>query len=176
MPMMRESRVQAKDITYIALGIGALISGGIVIYQISAFLPIPGLKYILMAPYLSIVMYILLAKIGKPYTLLMVGLVFALVMVTVNVFMSIAILITTLLTQFSMFFMGSVKNFGGAALFSANTGLCALVVSKYMIGGIFADIPTIWMGYTGLICLVFGVFGAMMGQKIMKHINVHTYR
>ena len=173
--MKHKKSIQTRDMTYIALGIAALISGGFIIYQASLFIAMPGVKYILMAPYLSMIMYILTAKVSVRFPVLTIGTIFGLIMMFMNLFMVAAILMTSVLTEVSTFYMGrkESRNFIGAVLFSTYTGLSALVISKYAIGGVFASMPIEWIAYTAILCSVFGFAGTKLGQKILRYVNLY---
>lgn len=175
---MRDRDTKARKITYIALGISALIVGGIAIYQISALFPMPGFKYILMAPYLSMVIYIVVSKLKTKFGILKVGLVFGMVMATINIFMMVAIVATTFLTQISILPIPSERKgiMVGSVLFSAYTGSTALFISKYLIGGVFAAISNGWVLAVGALCLVFGLIGTWTAKRIIKQINGYHSR
>lgn len=169
--MMKESNnIKTREMTYIAAGIAALISGGVVIYQISSFFVIPGMKYILMAPYLSMIMYILSSKIRLEHSLLWIGTVFGCIMVAMNLFMTISIVTTAVLTEISIWPIRKLESrcFVGSILFSGYAGLAALLISKYFIGGVFDIITPNGIAITTTICLIFGYAGAKLGQKIQS--------
>ncbi len=175
---MKKVDLSTRDITYMAIGIAAMIVGGFVIYQISMVLPIPGVKYILMSPYLSMVIFMILSKVRQNYAMLKFGCVFGFIMCIINVFMGASILLTAFLTQGSML---AVKGHDkqvliGAILFSGYAGFSALAISKYLIGGVFREIPDIWLFNTGILCLGFGAIGTVFATKVMKHLNMYSYR
>jgi hypothetical protein len=172
----KKSDSGVKEITYIAVGVAAMIAGGVVIFQLSLVVPIPGVKYILMAPYLSMVIYILLSKVKTNYALIKIGCVFGLIMMIMNLYMGLTIIATALLSQLSISpIQHQSKAFYGAVLFSAYAGICALVISKYLVGGIFKEISFLWLIATGLICAAFGIIGTILAKKIMKHLMKYSY-
>lgn len=175
--MKKNSEMKTRDLAYIGLGITALITGGIVIYQISSVIAIPGVKYILMAPYLSMIMYILMSKINVPHSILVIGSVFGLLMMAMNIFMTIAIISTSVLAELSviMIHKAKTKAYIGSILFSGYTGVSALTISKYFIGGVFEEISINWIILTGFICVIFGYFGTKLGRKILKYVNLYDY-
>ncbi len=170
---MKGNGLTTKEITYIALGIAALISGGLAIYQVSAVFPLLGGKYILMAPYLSMVLYVILTKVSLRYGVLVVGSVFALIMAPVNLFMMISILLTSVLTELATLPLRhkGVKRMASATLFSSFTGVSSLVVSKYLIGGVFMAITFEWLIYSGILCTIFGGIGTLLAVRLLKHIG-----
>ena len=175
---MKENQLKTKEITTIGVGIAAMIAGGAVIYQISMVMPIPGFKYMIMAPYLSMIIYILLVKIGTKSALLHIGLVFGLIMIVMNVYMSLSIVLTTVLTDLSIRTTRDPQKRAviGSALFSSYTGVVALLVSKYLIGGVFMQISIIWILCIGIMCLALGIVGTVLARKIMVQISMYSYR
>ena len=170
--MDNDSKKITKEITYIALGVAAIIAGGFIIFYLSLIFPLPGIKYIFMAPYLSMMIFILLKKTKRKNALLKIGSTFGFIMFIINPFMGATIIVTTILSHLSIkLFSDSKKELYGAILFSGYTGLVALTVSKYVIGGVFRDISSLWLILTGLICLVFGTIGTLLGKKILKHLG-----
>jgi energy-coupling factor transport system substrate-specific component len=172
---MNKSKISIRDIAHIAMGIAALICGGFVILQISLVFPLPGIKYIFMAPFISMVIYILIQKLESTYGFMWSGLVFAVVMIVFSIFMTIAIAITSILTQLSVLLIRNVKwrNIVGSILFSTFMGLSALFVSKFMIGGVYAELSNIWILVTGIICTAFGNVGVFFGIKLSKNLKLN---
>jgi len=166
--------VNIKELTYISLGVAILIAGGFAILQLSMIFPIPGTKYILMAPYISMVFMVIQTKLGKQLILLKIGLTFGAIMSIFNLYMGITILLTSVLTQVTMLFLPVRKRaFWGSSLFSLYMGLSALTVSKHLLGGIFLGISGLWILAIAFICLIFGLAGAMYARRIMTYLNTH---
>ena len=164
---------KATEITIIAIGIAALIGGGFFILQLSMVFPIPGVKYIMMSPFISLVIFILLYRLSSIYAILKIGLVFAAIMMLINLFMGAAIITTALMTQLTILPIKShkIRAYLGAVCFSGYTGLSALTFSKYLIGGIFSEIPLAWLVLTGVICLLFGGLGVLIANRLMKYMR-----
>lgn len=162
---------KAREITYIAVGVATMIVGGMAIFQMSLVFPIPGVKFILMAPYLSMLFFILLSTVKQNNALLKIGCTLGFIMMTVNIFMGFTILLTSLLSQLALVFVPRHnKALYGAVLFSGFTGACSLTISKFIIGGIFLEISNLWIVMTGLICLCFGIVGTRFAKKIIKYL------
>ncbi len=172
--MKQEDAVsKSKEITTIAMGVATLIGGGMGIYFLSAFFAVPGSKYLLMAPYLSIIFYVMQFKLKSKYTLLKIGTVFALIMTVINIFMGIAILLTTLLTCLTVLPLATIdlRAFWGSVLFSGYTGGCALLITKYFIGGLDA-VSNMWILVVAVICAGFGVLGTMVAKRVLNNIGI----
>lgn len=170
-----ERRNSMKDLATIAMGVAAMIGGGFVIFQISLIFPIPGVKYILMAPYLSMTIYIILKKVSHKHGLLAIGITFSLIMSVINIFMGIAIIATAMLSVLSTTGMNKAnKAFFGAACFSGYTGFTTLVISKYFIRGVFQSITHLWIVIVTAVCFGFGVVGVLYAKKLLKYLTKQT--
>jgi len=159
-----------KEITYIGLGLAGMIVGGFAIYQVGAFFPIPGVKYILMAPVLSMTFYLLTCLLNGKHIILKTGLVFATMMTMFNIYMGLSIVLATLGSHTIQ--MLTKKQSYGAVAFSFFTGSGALLVSKYLIGGIFAQINLLGIFITSMLCGLVGLYGVHIGSKILYRIKL----
>lgn len=170
---MNEQRSKNYELALIAVSVAMLIGGGIGIYMVSAVFPIPGAKYVMMAPVIASILYVLQMKLKGNHTLLKFGGVFALVMTLVNLFMGIAILITTLLTHVSIWWMkgDEHKAFWGGLFFAGYTGLCALAVTKAFIPGLLDEVPYVVFFGVGALCMIFALTGTSVAKRVLKHIS-----
>jgi len=169
---MTKQSFNIKELTYIALGVAAIIAGGFIIFQVSMIFPFPGVKYIMMAPYLSMMFMVIQWKINRRFVLLKAGTVFGLIMLLFNLYMGMAIIVTAILAQStSQLFPFKNRYFWASSLFSGYTGLSTLLISKYFIGGIYLKINMTWILVCGLICLLFGMAGAYYAKKIIVYIK-----
>lgn len=174
--LTRKSDFDIKELTLISIGVATIIAGGIGIFQLSLIFPLPGVKYMLLSPYLSMVIFILLTKVNSKFALLKIGCTFGFIMMMMNLYMGFTIIITALASQLSIVHINnSKKAFYGAVLFSTYAGVIALTISKYMIGGVFKEISIIWFIITGLICFVFGILGTILAKKVMRHKSFYSY-
>lgn len=168
---MNKSASKTKELTYIALSLASLIVGGSVVYQVSMVLPIPGIKYVFLAPFMSMVIYILLSILNQKLVLLKMGMVFGLIMSMMNLYMGLAILMTAVSSQVVLtLYSGQQRPFLGGVAFAFFTGTSALFISKYMIGGVFGSLSLIWILLVGLMCMVFGIAGSILGNNLMKYL------
>ena len=167
-----------REITIIAIGVSIIIGGGFAIIMFSAFFPVPGLKFILMSPFLSTVIYVIQRRVDSKSTLIKLGIVFAFIMTTINFYMGIAILMTTLITHISTVWIKDFEKrvFWGSALFSGYTGVFALEITKVFIGGPVRDMSNRWILIIGLICTLFGIMGNYLAKRVLKNIRISTPR
>ena len=83
-----------KKITTFAIFIALMIVGGYILTFTSKSIPIPGSKFIVMGPYLTLVMILMLVRYPRFGTLSMINLVFGLLMVIFSPWMTLAIIIS----------------------------------------------------------------------------------
>lgn len=163
---------RAQKVTNIAIGVATIIGGGFVIFQFSNIVPLPGMKYVLMSPYLSLMFYILIMRVESKYTLLYVGAVFGGIMIIINTFMGISILLTTLLSQGVMLPLKRKRTraFVGSIAFSGFSTFVALNISKLLLGGAFAQIKLEWIVLSTVFALLMGTMGASFAKRITRYI------
>ncbi|WFR58062.1 hypothetical protein QA584_03085 [Anaerocolumna sp. AGMB13025] len=169
-----KNKINIKNITTIGVGIAAIIGGGMVIYQISHIFPLPGVKFIMMSPYLSAAIFIILNKIKSHNGIMWLGGVFGGLMSLMSIYMGIAIILTTLTTHIAMCLLKNRPHeqriYIGSILFSALAGGISLLVSKTLIGGVFAEIGMIWVLIITMLSAAFGWVGVRFGKRITKYI------
>ena len=110
----------------------------------------------------------------KPkYILPKIGTVFGLVMSIINMYMGLEILITTFLAYISSFYLKSESKriFWSSAFFSGYTGLIAILVSKYLIGGVFLEIPNSMIALNSILGLIFGILGNNLAKTVVNRVN-----
>lgn len=162
-----QSRVQT--LTQLAMTVAALIAGGYVIFIVSSFFPLPGIKYLLMSPYLSLVIAIVMRNIHTKVAILKINTVFALIMSMINIYMGLAIFLTGFCTQIVATLLVSFKYVVqlSAASYSAFTVGSALLVSRVVIGGpIFKLISWQWIVLATLISFILGLLGGILGNQM----------
>lgn len=161
---------KTKELTTIGISIAAVIGGGLTMYLTSSMIPVPGFKYIMLSPLLSLTIYILQRRIAQKHTIIKFGIAFSFIMSLMNIYMGLAIFMTTIMTYLSTRLIRVNPPMSSGILFSFYTGFVSLLISKYMIGGIFQEISFVAMGVVGLFCSLFGWIGVMLGKKIYEHI------
>lgn len=92
-------KLTTKDLTFFALLLSALITGGYVLYMVSRTLPIPGIKYVIMSPYFSLVLMLLMSRAPRKGAILLFNAGFAGIMSLMTPVMGFAILATGAMTE-----------------------------------------------------------------------------
>lgn len=169
---MKSIESKTRLITNVGLGVAAMIGGGFAIYQISSIFPLPGMKYIMMAPYLSMVIYILIVRVRSRFALLLIGGVFGGIMALINVIMGLSIFATALAAQLIMLPIKPLKIRAavGATAFGGFSGIISILISRVFID-IYKQVSYSWMVIALIIATLFGALGAYFASKIMKHIT-----
>jgi hypothetical protein len=92
-------QLKTKDLTTIAMIVVLMIVGGGVLFSAGTIVGLPGMKYLLMGPYLTFCLYFPNTLIRHPMILSIVSAVFGMIMMLVSPFMGPAILVTGLVTD-----------------------------------------------------------------------------
>ncbi len=95
-------KISTRQLTYDALTLALLIVGGFILYYISSVVPVPGAKFLLMAPYLTIVLYYPVKRSPTPGTISLINLGFAALLSLMSFFMGIAIVLSGVLTDLTV--------------------------------------------------------------------------
>ncbi len=91
--------MKTRDLTTVAMIVVLMIVGGWVLFAVGVFTGFPGMKYLLMGPYLAFCLYFPDTLIKRPMILTTVSAVFGLVMTLVSPFMGPVIFLTGLFTD-----------------------------------------------------------------------------
>ena len=162
--------MKTNDLTKIAITVAALIVGGYAIYFVSAHIPLPGMKYTVMAPFLSMLMGIALVILDQKYSVLWINLVFGCIMFLVNPYMGVSIILVGLLTQMSAFLIPEkcvFKKQAVAALYSAFVASIALSVSFLFIASeIYETVSLAYIFLLGGLGFALGWVGAGFGVYV----------
>lgn len=92
-------KLSTKDLTFYALLLAALIAGGYVLFILSRTIPIPGIKYVIMSPYFSLVLMLLMSRTPRKGAILLFNTGFAGIMSLMTPVMGFAILATGAMTE-----------------------------------------------------------------------------
>lgn len=167
--------IKTKNITEIGIALATLIVGGYAIFMVSGAIVLPGIKYILMGPYLSLVMTIVIRRIKTKYLIIKFNFVFAAVMSMLNPFMGLAILLTGIATEITSSVVKNnlnLKSIIAGTFYSGYVTMSALIVSKLLIGGpIFEKITNTWILTAFVIACLSGFIGSKVGSFISNRIG-----
>lgn len=164
----------AKDITLIALTGALTVVIGYAFYIVGSFLPIPGHKFVIFAPFLSFMMFIPVCKIQKIGVMIAVSTVFAVLMAPVTFFMALAIFLTGLsaeITALLLFrnYKTTWKMIGSVALYPTYAILWAFATARYFTGNAIYRFVGGWPFVVFLCLLVYGLglLGGYLSNKVV---------
>lgn len=169
-------KLSTRQLTYDALTLTLLIVGGVVLYYLSKVLPLPGAKFLLMAPYLTIVLYYPVKRSPKPGTITVINLGFAALLSLVSLFMGIAIVLSGILTDLTVILLfksydTEFKRRIGISFYPAYAMLTSLFITDFITGkhlyGNFGLWPVIIMTVA---TFVLGYGGAILGSVIERRV------
>lgn len=169
-------KITTRQLTYDALTLTLLIVGGVVLYYLSKIVPLPGAKFLLMAPYLTIVLYYPVKRSPKPGTITVINLAFAALLSLVTLFMGLAIVLSGLLTDLTVAVLfrrydTKWKIRLGIAFYPAFAMLTSIFITDMITGkklyGAFGPWPVTIMT---ILTYALGVFGAFVGEIIEKRV------
>lgn len=174
-------KLSTRDLTFFALLLAALIGGGYALYVISRTIPIPGIKYVVMSPYLSLVIMLLLSRSPRRGSILLFNAGFAGIMSLISPVMSLSIIMTGALSEaiYSLTWgkLSAVRQQGlAAASYAAFTVLTSIVFAYWLTAvKVYALLGPIGTGLLTLAAFGFGLFGAWGGLVIRKRIAKRHY-
>lgn len=173
---MKQSKLDTSVLTQIAIAVAAIIVGGYAIYIVSSQVPLPGVKYVAMSPYLSLIIAVVLISFDVKNIILIINAVFAMLMTIINPYMGVAILSTGILTQMVDYLIPSrfkYRVYCVAASYSAFVAGTALSVSKLFIDSVVFDMITgpyllVLMAIAFVLGLLGAHFGIVIGKRVRK--------
>lgn len=170
----KKSLLNTKDIAIIAMQVAALIVGGYFIVLTMGQFPLPGIKYVALAPYLTMVMFIIEARTNRPYSVFYVNLVFAGMMTLINLYMGLAIVIVGVLyvTEERLIKGCALKSEVLAVSYAVWTVGVSLMVSKYLIGtAVFQIITPLYILVLMGIAILAGGIGVYFAKLVLGRIG-----
>jgi len=167
-------------VTFIGLLVAALVSGGFALYLISRVLPLPGAKFLVLAPYLALAMGMGIDRLRSAWSMTMVSVVFGVVISVFTPVMGLTIVAAGLASDAaaSVFRGGTLttaKVIASAACYPAWSAVLALSVTNYLTGNaLFGSLGLGPLLVTAGLAYALGAVGAALGFKILARIRVVT--
>ncbi len=169
----------AKDITLIALTGALTVVIGYAFYIVGSFLPVPGLKFVIFAPFLSFMMFIPVIKIQRIGVMTAVSIVFAALMAPVTLFMALAIFLTGLTAEITAFLLfrnykTTWKMIGSVAFYPTYAVLWAFATARYFTGNALYSLTGGWTFVVVLCLFIYGlglVGGYLSNRVIFKRLK-----
>lgn len=168
-------KLNLRESIFISLLVSMLIGGGYVLYIVSTYFPLPGMKYVILAPYLSLIICALRILITHKWAVIRFNIVFAMIMSLISIYMSMAIVITTLLTEVTGLALGKFnhgfRSVITSALYSFYSVFISLITVKYILLTTDAiNINNVMIISLSLVGFILGIFGAKIGEQVGERV------
>lgn len=174
-------KLTTRDTTFFALLLSALIAGGYVLFIISRTIPVPGFKYVIMAPYFALVLMFLMAKVPRKGAILLFNAGFAGIMSFITPVMGFAILSTGAMTEgvFILLSKGIKKptqHMITASSYSAFAVLTSILFTYWLTNiQVYEIIGPIGTAALTALAFILGAIGAYVGLVIRKRISQRNF-
>ncbi|HAE61927.1 MAG TPA: hypothetical protein DCG38_06305 [Eubacteriaceae bacterium] len=163
-----------KDITLIGVVAALTVVVGYVFYIAGSFFPIPGLKFVVFAPFLGFMMFIPVRKVQKIGVVSAVNLVFGVLMAPVSIVMSIAIVSAGLIAELISWiifrdYRTLRKMILSVGIYPVAAVLCASAAAYYFTGNVIYRLTGGWLFIVVLSAVIYalGVAGAYASNKVV---------
>jgi len=158
-----------RQMTVIALVATATAAGGFLLYMA---LPIPGLKFALLAPLLSLMVALPMLIVRQRGTLLATCVVLAAVMGLFNFLMSMAIVLAGLVTEALAWLLFRERNTARglritAATFPTISLIVAALLTHYVTGRLFLGLTWPAIAIIGIGTQILGATGAWVADHVL---------
>lgn len=152
-----------------------MVIGGYLAYLLSTVIPIPGSKFLIMGPFLTLVLMIPLERYPKLGTLSIINLVFGLVLFMITPWMTLAIVVSGLAADLAMLFPTShwIKRVVALGVYNTVSFGSTFYITNFITGNHLYVVVGPFM-IAGILVLTFlaGVLGALAGRWIhMKYLR-----
>ncbi|HCX65884.1 MAG TPA: hypothetical protein DHN33_11830 [Eubacteriaceae bacterium] len=167
-------KYSVKEITSIGLVAALIAVIGFVFYFIGSLFPVPGYKFVVFAPFLSFMLFIPVYKIKKTGVIAAISSVFALIMASITIFMSIAIFLTGICTEVLAFVLfrrydTPLRTMLAVSIYPVFAVLWAFFVADYFTGNALYQLSGGGL-FLVVLCGViyaFGFVGANISYKVV---------
>lgn len=165
-----------REISLIGITVALIVVLGFIFYFSSYILPLPGSKFIMMAPFLAFMYTIPLVKINKKGVILVISLLFAVMMSFITIIMGIAILSAGILTEITFNFLKKYKKkdqiIFSTPFFPLYSFLSFILLSELILGHqLINKISGLIFIIMGIVIYALGILGSKAAIKLNKKIS-----
>ncbi len=167
-------KLSSKDITFLSILAAVTVVIGFIFYFLGGFIPVPGSKFIIFAPFLGFIMYFPVKKKQKIGVISILSVIFAFLMLLFNLFMSFAIVLAGICTDiFSLLLLKNYdqewKMIASAGFYPAISFFWAFIFTYFFTGTIFLEKGRIYSFMVFLFFLIYclGITGALIAKKVI---------
>jgi energy-coupling factor transport system substrate-specific component len=170
----QKMKLSIKDITFIAVLASVTVVIGFIFYFMSRFMPIPGNKFIIFAPFLGFIMYFPVKNKQKIGVITIFSLVFSFLMLFINFYMGLSIFLSGILTDlYSLIFFQNYrqdwKMIASAGFYPTASFFWAFIMSYLFTGNMLFNLIAKWEIIFSLIFIIYllGIIGALIAKNII---------
>lgn len=169
--------MKTREMTFVSLLVATLVAGGYVMYLLSRVVPVPGSKFLVMAPYLALMMFIAIKRLNSAWAMTLVSLVFGAVISVFALVMGLAIVAAGIASDLTRRLLPGGSRTPAmlclhAALYPLWSFWLSLAISHYVTGsllyGAIGPWPLLW---GGVLVYALGLAGAGVGLKISLRLS-----
>ncbi len=174
-------KLTTRELAQDALVVTLLIVGGYLLYFVSKVFPFPGGKFIVMAPYLTLVLYFPIARTKRVGTITLVNMAFAILLGFISFFMSVAIVLSGALTDAVALIVGGYRTekhiLFVLPLYAVFSLISSVYIADYITGsriyGTFGIGPIAVMA---LVVYGLGLIGTFTGKWLSRRLQTDSQR
>ncbi len=158
-----------RKVTTLAMFSVLMVVGGYILYFISRIIPIPGSKFIIMGPYLTLIMMLPLARYPRYGTLSLINIVFAGIMLIFSPWMSLTIIVSGLAADCVMLLplWRKLKLLLSMGIYNGVSLLSSIYITSYVTGNVLYRMLSIEVLLTILaVAILMGMLGGYAGLRI----------
>lgn len=165
-----------REISLLGITVALIVVLGFVFYFSSYILPLPGSKFLMMAPFLAFMYTFPLIKINKKGVILILSLLFAIIMSFITLIMGVAILSAGILTEITSYIFKNKNReteiVFSTAFFPLYSYLSFIFLSEFMLGyNLLSENTSLLLIIIGAVIYILGVLGSKSAIKVNDKIK-----
>lgn len=160
-----------REISLLGITVSLIVVLGFIFYFSSYILPLPGSKFIMMAPFLAFMYTFPLIKINKNGVILILSLLFSIIMSFITLIMGAAILSAGILTEITSYIFKKQQRkteiVFSTAFFPLYSYLSFIFLSEFLLGYKLLSENTSWLLILiGAVIYLLGILGSKSAIKL----------
>jgi hypothetical protein len=176
--MKNSNNISTKELVSLALTVAALIVGGYMLYLVGISFPIPGIKYLILTPYMSFMITFILLRFDNKKSFFYVNTTFALIMSLMSIYMGITIFAVGLVTQIILHIFPKkypLYLYVASFVYAETIVFFAMFTSAIVMNlPLYDHLSTLHLIIIAFLGLITSVLGCIAGQVIIKRLPNKT--
>lgn len=161
----------ARKVATFGIFTALMILGGSILYFISKLLPIPGSKLIVMGPYLTLILTLVINRYPRFGTISVINFVFGALMIIISPWMTFSIIVTGIISDIIMLLpiWFKVKQLLAMGVYNGMSLLTSVYIANYITGNtVFIILDPKVIIIATIIAFITGILGGYAGLKVDK--------